>query len=72
MYSEELCPLANFQTIPDNLIASPLPNGDIILRYTEGEEATFDIIGVVIGSCLEVPPGFSKLAFNFLFLLRRH
>jgi hypothetical protein len=60
-YSNELCPLASFKVIPDSLFAVPLSNGDIILRPLDGPEATFDIIGVVVSSCLEPPPGFSKL-----------
>ena len=60
IYSDELISLANFNPLPESLSAVPQPNGDIFLRYSNGEEAHFDVIGMVVGSCLEVPPGFSK------------
>ena len=58
--SEDFVPLSNFKTLPKDLFAVPQPNGDIFLRYSNGQEAQFDVIGMVIGLCLEVPPGFPK------------
>jgi hypothetical protein len=60
MYSEDITPLHDFKSLPENLFAVSEPNGDILLQYADGEEAQFDVIGMVIGSCLEVPPGFPK------------
>lgn len=59
-YKDDLVPLADFKKLPEDLFAVPEPNGDIFLRYSSGEEAQFDVIGVVVGKCLEPPPGYSK------------
>jgi len=53
-------PLADFKALPENLYAIPQPNGDVFLRYSSGEEAEFDVIGIVVAKCLDAPPGFSK------------
>ena len=59
-YSDDLSPLSSFRSLPANLFALTQPNGDVILHYGGGEEADFDVIGMVIGTCLEVPSGFPK------------
>lgn len=59
-YSQEIVPLCDFKSLPDDLSAVPQANGDIVLRYSNGQEATFDVIGVIIGSCLEAPTAFAK------------
>ena len=59
-YSDDLTPLQNFKSLPADLFAMPQSNGDIGLHYLNGEEAQFDVIGMVISSCLEAPPGFPK------------
>lgn len=61
-YSSDLTPLADFKTPPHDLVAVPLPNGDITLRNSAGHEATFDVLGVIVDSCLEAPSGFPKYA----------
>ena len=60
LYSEGITPLAKFKSLPEDLFAVAQSNDDIFLQYSNGEEAQFDVIGMIIGSCLEVPPGFSK------------
>ena len=65
-YSKELCPLSAFKEVPDGLAAVAQPNGDIILCMQDNKEASFDVIGVVLNSCLNVPPGFPKYGVCFL------
>lgn len=60
MYSQDLRPLSDFTSVPDDLKAVLQSNGDIALRLPDGQEPLFDVIAVIIGSCLEAPPGFSK------------
>lgn len=55
-----MCPLADFKTLPEDLLAVPLPNGDIALRYPDGQEASFNVIGVIVGCTLDMPPTHSK------------
>lgn len=59
-YSDELCPLANFTAIPEDLVVETQPNGDMALCDSAGHEPTFDVVGVVVDSCLEAPVGFPK------------
>ena len=59
-YFDELIPLANFETLPDSLLALPLSNGDIALFGTDGQEAVFDVVGVVLALSLETPPNYAK------------
>lgn len=59
-YADHLRPLASFSTVPDNLFAFHEPNGDISLRYSDSEEASFDVIGVIVGFHLDPPVGFPK------------
>lgn len=59
-YSSILCPLANFKVLPENLFAIPLPNGDISLRYSDGQEAFFDVVGVIVATNLVAPVGLAK------------
>jgi len=61
VYSNELCPLADFKSLPDDLFAVAQPNGDIGLYCSDGQESLFDVIGMIISSCLDPPPGFPKL-----------
>lgn len=58
--ADGLHPLADFTTLPEDLFAIPLANGDIALRYSGGEEAAFDVIGVIIGCTLESSPGHAR------------
>lgn len=60
VYSNELCPLADFKSLPDDLFAVAQPNGDISLYCSNGQESSFDVIGMIISSCLDPPPGFPK------------
>ena len=60
LFSEHLRPLSEFKTIPEYVTTVSLPNGDIGLQLPDGQEATFDVIVVVIGSCLQAPPGYPK------------
>ena len=59
-YADELSPLADFKVVPDSLHMTFLANGDIILCYPDGQEANFDVIGVIVGCCLDAPTRFSK------------
>jgi hypothetical protein len=65
--SDDLSPLARFTVVPNDLLPVPQPNGDIHLCYPDMQEATFDIIGVIIGSCLEAPLGFPKSVSTFIY-----
>lgn len=58
-YEEDISPLANFTNMED-LVTVTMPNGDVILRNAQGIEASFDVIGVVVSSCLEAPSRFPK------------
>ena len=58
--SNDFNPLWNFSTIPDGLSAVPRSNGDVLLLLADGSEPHFDVVGVVVGSCLETPPGYPK------------
>lgn len=60
VYAEELNALHEFKSLPENLFAVPQGNGDIFLCYADGQEAEFDVIGMVIALCLEPPAGFPK------------
>lgn len=60
IYSNELTPLADFKTIPKDLVALPLSNGDIALCNSDLQEVSFDIIAVIVGLCLDAPAGFPK------------
>jgi hypothetical protein len=60
LYSDELKPLCDFQTVPDDMKTNALSNGDVALQMANGEEAVFDVIAVVVDSCLEPPPGYAK------------
>ncbi|KAF9779572.1 hypothetical protein BJ322DRAFT_1113370 [Thelephora terrestris] len=64
-YVDELRPLSDFDGGPVGLTAATLSNGDVVLETSDHQEASFDVIGVVVGSCLEAPPGFSKTALPF-------
>jgi len=44
----------------NDLSAVSLPNGDVILHCAGGHEASFDVIRVIIGLCLETPASFPK------------
>ena len=58
-YAGDICPLADFTTVKD-LVPATMSNGDIILKDLQGSEASFDVIGVVVASCLEAPLRFAK------------
>jgi len=60
VYSSELCPLSEFKSLPDNLFPITQPNGDIGLYSSDGQESSFDVIGMIISSCLDPPSGFPK------------
>lgn len=60
MLADQTCLLSSATQIPANLAAVTEPNGDIYLRYADGEEAEFAVIGVICGECLVAPSTFSK------------
>ena len=60
LYSENLRPLSNYVTVPKDLSAMVLSNGDIGLQCDGGHEVSFDIIAMTLDECLDAPHGFSK------------
>ena len=46
--------------VPADLSAVVEANDDIYLRYADGREAEFGVIGVVCGESLAPPSGFAK------------
>jgi len=55
-----MVPLSALKEIPPDLSAVVEANGDVYLRYSNGEEAEFAVIGVVCGACLVAPSTFPK------------
>ena len=58
--SRHMCPLAEFNYIPQYLVTTTLPRGSVGLKMSNGQEAAFDVIGVVIAACLQAPPGYPR------------
>jgi len=52
--------LSAVKQVPADLSAVIEPNGDIYLRFTDGREAEFDVVGVICGECLVAPSKFPK------------
>lgn len=72
LYSDEIHPLSDFNTVPKDVVAVPLPNGDVALHLSNGEELTFNVISAVAGYCFEPPPSFPKSVFPSLLYYRAH
>lgn len=59
LLADQMDALSRVIQVPANLSAVTEANGDIYLRYSNGKEAEFGVIGVVCGECLVAPPTFS-------------
>lgn len=60
IFAEQMNPLSAATQVPAGLSTSAEENSDIYLRYADGEEAEFTVIGVICGECLVAPPSFAK------------
>lgn len=60
MLSGLLCPLSSFNSIPEHVTKTTHPDGCIGLQTSDGKEAVFNVIGVVVNSCLQAPPGYPR------------
>ena len=60
LLADQVYPLSSAVEIPVDLSTVEEPNGDIYLRYSEGKEAEFGLIGVICGECLVAPLMFPK------------
>lgn len=58
--ADHMVSLSALKEIPPDLSAVVEANGDVYLRYLNGEEAEFAVIGVVCGACLLAPSTFPK------------
>lgn len=52
--------------MPENLVVESLASGDKVLRLPNKNEAEFDVIGMVVGICLETPPGYARFVCKVL------
>lgn len=60
IFGDEINALSTANPVPVDLSAVTETNGDIYLRFGNGDEVEFTVIGVICGECLVAPMGFAR------------
>ena len=58
--ADQMDALSGVKQVPADLSAVTEPSGDIYLRYADGKEAEFGVVGVICGECVVAPSAFPK------------